>query len=586
MRKRYFGIQLKLVALLLIVCAFLVAAGIIAFLELSRIQGRATVITDQEAPIVESIEQGLTAMLSSSADAETALDVDDPSQEGTIDQRMSAFDAANTRFKMFMAAITWGSETDAFKQSDDGVNYKAWVAAHLPDTLAVQQASPVEAGLAAQASIYYAGFVNNTEKAVELRKTYLADLASGSATAAAQAKNDSKSAQNKARAFLGLVTDNLNHVVEISSGLTTQYAGDLTTTQASVKRELLYTSVIGFLFAILISLFFARRVIVSPIQKLTTVAEAVGMGDFSKRARIESWDEFGVLGTAFNEMAARIQRSTKDLEAMVATRTGELNVKVQELGLANERLRELDKLKTEFLSVAAHQLRTPLSAIKWILGILLDGGEGELTPAQKSLLYKGFESNERMINLINDMLAVTRIDAGKERYTMVPLHIEDIIDNLIIDFAGQAHVRHMTLTFERPASKLPYIVADGEKIRSVLQNLIENAMHYTPDGGSIVVRANRESGTVIVSVKDSGIGIPKSQQANIFGKFFRADNAVKHQTDGSGLGLYIAKNIVEKHSGSIRFSSEEGKGSSFTIALPISTASSAIAPAGSTLKAT
>ncbi|MBI4086966.1 HAMP domain-containing histidine kinase [Candidatus Kaiserbacteria bacterium] len=242
--------------------------------------------------------------------------------------------------------------------------------------------------------------------------------------------------------------------------------------------------------------------------------------------------------------------------------------RTKELTTANERLRELDKVKTEFISVAAHQLRTPLSAVKWTLSLLIDEHAENLTSQQKSLLMKGYESNERTINLINKMLVVTRIESGKMQYELQQIHIEDLIDTVLLDFVGEVETRHATLSFKRPIEQLPYIEADPEKIRAVIQNFVENALYYTGTGGVVTVSAVQDGDSIRVSVEDNGIGIPAGQQLGIFNKFFRADNAAKVKTDGSGLGLFVAKNIIDRHGGTIGFHSKEHVGTTFYFTLP------------------
>lgn len=237
--------------------------------------------------------------------------------------------------------------------------------------------------------------------------------------------------------------------------------------------------------------------------------------------------------------------------------------------LANDRLLELDKVKTEFISVAAHQLRTPFSAIKWSLSLVLDENAENLTAEQRSLLLKGYESNERAINLINKMLVVTRIESGKMEYNLILIHIEDLIDAVLLDFTEYVQAHAITLVFEKPETPLPYVRVDSEKIRAVIQNLVENALYYTKDGGTVTLYATSEHTFIKVSVKDNGIGIPLRQQLGIFNKFFRADNATKARTDGSGLGLFVAKSIIDTHSGKIGFESEENIGSTFYFTLPI-----------------
>ena len=241
----------------------------------------------------------------------------------------------------------------------------------------------------------------------------------------------------------------------------------------------------------------------------------------------------------------------------------------EELRLENERLLEVDKVKTEFISVIAHQLRTPLAATKWVLSLLIDEYSKNLTSEQRDLVKKGYDSNERMINLINDMLEVTRIESGKVQYSLTLVHIEDLINSLLSDFVGLASTRQINLSFEKPSTQLPYINVAPEKIRGAIQNLIENALIYTKNGGLVILRATLENNMIKVSIEDNGIGIPEHQQVNIFNKFFRADNAAKMQTDGSGLGLFISKDAIEKHGGQIGFESVVGKGTTFYFTLPV-----------------
>jgi len=293
--------------------------------------------------------------------------------------------------------------------------------------------------------------------------------------------------------------------------------------------------------------------------------------------------EFLELNNKVLKLLEELKIEKANVEQKVIERTQELKQKVEELNqksqflikkdeeltIANNRLLELDKVKTEFISVAAHQLRTPLSAIKWIFSLLISEDSTNLNSEQRSLIMKGYESNERIIHLINDMLVVTRIESGKIQYNFTPIHIEDLINNALLDFTGIAYTRKINLSFEKPSRPLPYINADLEKMRGAIQNLIENAMTYTQNGGRVVLKAALENNMVKVSIKDNGIGIPEHQQSSIFSKFFRADNATKVQTNGSGLGLFIVKNTIEKHGGKVDFESVLGKGTTFYFTLPI-----------------
>ena len=233
------------------------------------------------------------------------------------------------------------------------------------------------------------------------------------------------------------------------------------------------------------------------------------------------------------------------------------------------REKEIERLKTEFVSLTAHQLRTPLSSIKWVLRAFSDGEIGELTEKQKEMIEKTYRSNERMISLINDLLNVTRIEEGRYLYQPVLFHITDIIDGLVTDYKDILKRKNITLKIQKPRQKLPRVLVDVEKITLALQNILDNAVKYTPANGSITISvASPSPKTITIAITDTGMGIPKKQQARVFGKFFRATNAKTVDTEGSGLGLYLVKNIIEAHGGKVAFSSQEKKGTTFTITLP------------------
>ncbi len=246
-----------------------------------------------------------------------------------------------------------------------------------------------------------------------------------------------------------------------------------------------------------------------------------------------------------------------------------------ELTSANEKLRELDEVKSGFISVVAHQLRTPLSGIKWTLNLLQNGDLGHLSSEQKNFLAKAYESNDRMIGLVNDLLGADRIDSGKAHYLMASMRIEDAIESVLYEIAPQAHARELSVEFKKSREPFPLVLGDPERIRAVLQNLLENAVKYSHPKGFIAVALSLEDGDkALISIRDNGIGIPKDEQDHVFSRFFRAKNAVKVETDGSGLGLYIAKAIIERHGGKIWFSASDGeagkeRGSTFSFTIPL-----------------
>lgn len=233
-----------------------------------------------------------------------------------------------------------------------------------------------------------------------------------------------------------------------------------------------------------------------------------------------------------------------------------------------ERIKEVDRMKSEFVSLAAHQLRTPLSAIKWSLKMAIDGDLGKLTPEQKTFLLQTYQSNERMINLVNDFLNVVRIEEGRFGYNFSLSQLEDLIDVVVRDFINMLKEKKIKFTFNKPNPPLPKTMMDSSKMSLAIQNLIDNAIKYTPKEGNVTIDIKQNKMYLEVSIKDSGVGIPKEQQDNIFTKFFRGNNVIKMQTVGTGLGLFIAKNIIEKHGGKIWFESKEKQGTTFYFTIP------------------
>lgn len=237
--------------------------------------------------------------------------------------------------------------------------------------------------------------------------------------------------------------------------------------------------------------------------------------------------------------------------------------------VANRRLKEIDEMKTEFISVASHQMRTPLSAIKWVLKMMLDGDLGPLTKEQQDMMVKGYQSNERMILLINDLLNISRIEEGRFQYRFARYDLAEVIDRVIEELQPDIKARGVTFRYIKPATALPKASLDEQKMHLVIQNLIDNAIKYTPRGGRVEVKLELVNDQITFTITDTGAGIPARQQDRIFSKFFRADNVIRMQTEGSGLGLFIVKSIVEGHKGAVSFESKEGVGSTFTIRIPV-----------------
>ncbi len=230
--------------------------------------------------------------------------------------------------------------------------------------------------------------------------------------------------------------------------------------------------------------------------------------------------------------------------------------------------RAIDKSKSEFVSLASHQLRTPLSAINWYTEMLLDEDVGKLNKKQKDYLGEIYHSSKRMADLVGSLLNVSRIELGTFAIEPKPTDIIEILKSVIKELSHEIKKRHQKLT-EQYDKTIGLLSIDQSLMRVVLQNLISNSVKYTPNKGSIKVEVHKIGNDIIISVSDSGYGIPERQQSRIFEKFFRADNIREVETDGTGLGLYIVKEIVEKSGGSIWFESKENKGTKFYVSLPV-----------------
>lgn len=233
------------------------------------------------------------------------------------------------------------------------------------------------------------------------------------------------------------------------------------------------------------------------------------------------------------------------------------------------REKNISKSKSEFISIAAHQLRTPLSAIKWTLAMVLNGDEGPLGDSQSKLLRTSYETNERMIQLVNDLLNVARIEEGRFGYEFKQGDIMDVIQNAVEFVKVAAHEKNVTINVETPNEKPPLFVFDANKMALALQNLLDNAVKYTLAGGKVTVDVGIQGDYLTIDVRDTGIGVPEKQINMLFTKFFRAENALRMQTSGSGMGLYLAKNVAIRHGGSLHVESKEGTGSTFSLTLPL-----------------
>lgn len=275
-------------------------------------------------------------------------------------------------------------------------------------------------------------------------------------------------------------------------------------------------------------------------------------------------DDTRILEIISNELVIAIQNVFRfeEIEKFNITLQDKIDLATKQLKHTNDKLKELDETKDEFISMASHQLRTPLTSVKGYVSMVLEGDAGELNETQRKLLEQSFASSQRMVYLIADLLNLSRLRTGKFVIEAKPANLADVIESEVEQLKASAAGRNLTLTYDKP-DNFPTLMIDETKIRQVIMNFADNAIYYTPSGGKIDIKLKETKDSVEFTVSDNGIGIPADEQHHLFNKFYRAKNAQKARPDGTGLGLFMAKKVIVAQGGAIIFKSKEGKGSTF-----------------------
>lgn len=309
--------------------------------------------------------------------------------------------------------------------------------------------------------------------------------------------------------------------------------------------------------------------------RLQTSRESVGflyLGP-KQNGSIYNTKDMQLLETVVDELAVALQnglrfQEIKDfnltLQAKIAEATAQLRT-------SNSKLRKLDEAKDEFISMASHQLRTPLTSVKGYISMALEGDAGKLNEQQRKLLGEAFISAQRMVYLIGDFLNVSRIQTGKFVIEAKPINLAELVAEEVDQLIVTAQRRNIKLEYHKPAS-IPPMNLDEDKMRQVIMNFIDNAIYYSKPNSTVNIELLTTARDVQLKVKDTGIGVPDTERHHLFTKFYRAANAREVRPDGTGVGLFMAKKVIMAHGGSVIFESQVGKGSTFGFSMPLSLA--------------
>ncbi len=328
-------------------------------------------------------------------------------------------------------------------------------------------------------------------------------------------------------------------------------------------KKLIFRSILIIVIPLFLIIYISWIVsgqLLKPLYKMKFFTEEISKGNFSERIAVSSRDIIGELAISLNDMAKQLGDLTNNLNIKIQEATRQLIDRQKELEMSNKQLKELDKLKSEFVSIVSHELRTPLTSIIGFTKTLL---KVKVTDEQNKKYLEIIESEgKRLTKLIEEFLDISRIESGNMEIQKEIFDLKDLISEIILEI----NLKDSKKINFFDASENSLVNADKNKIKQVITNILDNAFRYTNDDGKIVVSIYNEQKFVTVSIKDEGIGIKLEEQSKIFDKFYRVRDGNTNR--GSGLGLAIAKGIIDMHKGQIRVESKINEGSNFKFSLP------------------
>jgi signal transduction histidine kinase len=329
------------------------------------------------------------------------------------------------------------------------------------------------------------------------------------------------------------------------------------------NRAILATTAIATAILIMVgSWIIVRYIIVKPVTHLKEVSDAISAGELNVRSEIQTGDEFEDLSHAFNRMLRHLV-SMQDQWRKV---NADLDRKVDELAQSNLALFETNKLKGDFLATMSHELRTPLNSILGFSDVLLSGET--LTDKQRRWVSNIQTSGQKLLNLINDILDLAKIESGKMQIRLDTFNLHDVCDGVLNMFRPLAEKKNIDLRSQIEPD-IPGLRQDLTKLQQILQNLLSNAIKFTPEGGRVQLKAEADTKYATISVIDTGVGVAPEEQDLVFQKFRQSGNPLTREHAGTGLGLSIVRELCKLLGGEVTLHSELGRGSTFTIRLPL-----------------
>lgn len=617
--KKNLTIRAQLVILFVVTFVLLFLFGGVLFWQInSSVKSSKSLVEKNSRSFSE-----ITELVDRSNDAQEIFDeilLFDSDSEDELFALQERFNAAAVDFDVLLNVLTLGSESEDFINLNNGIDYFVWKnfieqslnyegiendpSIRAEGVLSLDQYGAIEKK--------YFEFIYNVNEATAAQKKFLrlsqeiADLPNVNNRFLVEDQQDLsvrediaqeiEASQGAARVFGQRANRAGEAIVAMLSIASNDLRDNLlervvteSQNQEQLYKQGAFVLMSGILLLLTILSLVVHYLVVRPLQRLTNAARQIVDGHKDMVFPLQNrGDEIGLLARTFSHMVGALVRDSETLEVQVLARTRQLdnkNAQLEkyideidkttkslmhrevELTQANQRLKEASRAKSEFVSVAAHQLRTPLTAIRWIYEMLSHAKD--IPSSHQEVIGNGVKATDNLITTVNDILNVARIDEGRTTFTMKEHNFLDLLSGILTEIEFDA--KHKGISFRHHIQKDASFVFtfDWEKMDMVVRNLLSNAMKYTETGGIVQLHLTRKDHQMVLVVIDNGIGIPLKQQPRIFTKFFRADNALLYQTNGSGLGLYVTRDIVEKHRGTIELESAEKEGTVFTVRIPM-----------------